>query len=341
MTRARLLVAALALGGCRAAISDANYDRSALAPAGPAARILAQLGLPVLVGFVVASLVLCGLVVWLGWRRTGRFDEHAAVSAGGGFGWMLVGGFVIPGVVFVALFVATLGVLDAFPMADHVKPGRAAIRVVGHQWWWEVQYLEGDLQAHFTTANEIHIPTGRAIELELVSADVIHSFWVPRLHGKVDLVPGIANHIRIEADHAGRFEGACAEFCGLQHATMRFVVVADAPPDYARWLAHQRQPAEEPTDAAALRGRDVFQSGACPMCHAIGGTTARATVGPDLTHIGSRLRIGAGWLTNDVASLHAWIVDAPALRPGVQMPPLTMFTGVQLHDLVTYLEGLK
>ena len=235
---------------------------------------------------------------------------------------------------------ATLGVLSAFPM-DQTRRPAPAIRVIGHQWWWEVEYLVGDLPQHFRTANELHVPAGQPVDVELVTADVIHSFWVPRLHGKVDLVPGLRNQIRIQAALPGVYAGECAEFCGLQHANMRLQVVAETPAAYVDWLQRQRQPAATPVNAAARRGAQVFRDGACPMCHTVAGTGALATVGPDLTHVGSRLSLAAGTLPNDVADLHAWVVNAPSLKPGTQMPALTQLTGPQLHDLVAYLEELR
>jgi len=321
--------------GCAAA-----RGRSALSPAGPAARTLAQLGWPVLIFFCATAAVMAALLVWLLLRRTGTFETHAPLDAPGGLAMVVAGGFVVPGIAFTAIFVATLGVLSAFPM-DPARPPQPSIRVIGRQWWWQVEYLVGDLPQHFHTANELHVPVGQPVDIELVTADVIHSFWVPRLHGKVDLVPGLRNHIRIQADVPGVYAGECAEFCGLQHAKMRFVVVAETPAAYVEWLARQRQPAAVAATPAAQRGAQVFRDGACPMCHTVAGTEALATVGPDLTHVGSRLTLAAGSLANDVANLHAWIVNAPSLKPGTRMPALNQFTGPQLHDLVAYLEALR
>src|SRR5207237_4857130 len=162
------------------------------------------------------------------------------------------------------------------------------------QWWWEVQYRMGDLTQYVTTANEIHIPAGRPVDLQLVSADVIHSFWAPRLHGKVDLIPGMDNRIRLQADRPGVYQGACAEFCGLQHARMRFVVVAEESPAFEAWLEHQRQPAAaRVSSASGERGKPLFMNVACVLCHTVRGTDARGTVGPDLTHFAQRRLIGA------------------------------------------------
>src|SRR5205814_7082516 len=192
--------------------------------------------------------------------------------------------------------------------------------VLGHQWWWEVQYRMGDPNQYVATANEIHIPVGRPVDLQLVSADVIHSFWAPRLHGKVDLVPGMDNRIRLQADRPGVYQGACAEFCGLQHAHMRFVVVAEEPAAFEAWLDHERKPAaEHPPTAEAKHGKALFEGGACLLCHTVRGTNARGTVGPDLTHFAQRALIGAAFPQN-VATLHAWVTNAPSLKPGALMP---------------------
>jgi cytochrome c oxidase subunit 2 len=318
-----------------------NQARSMLEPAGPTAHTLAELGWPLLIGFTVTAAVMWALLVWLACRRTGTFVGHAPVEEGGGKGWVYVGGIIVPGLAFGAAFVATVGVLTKFPMKHH-HDGAAEIRVTGRQWWWEVQYRPtANKPDWFTTANEIHIPIGRPVTVELVSNDVIHSFWVPRLGGKVDLVPGMTNAIELHASEPGVYEGACAEFCGLQHAKMRFQVIADEPGDYQRWLEQQRRPAQIAGDAQAERGERIFMNSACPMCHTVTGTAALATVGPDLTHVGSRRSIGAGWLPKDLATTHAWVMNAPALKPGTRMPALSHLSGQELHDLVSYLEALQ
>lgn len=321
------------------AASACVVDRSTLSPAGPAARRLADLGWPVLLFFLATCVVLWLLLLWLALRRRGSLDEHAPAGEGGGIGWILVGGIAIPALSFGVVFVMTLDTMAAFPVhAGHHAP---EVRVIGHQWWWEVQYLGGSLPDRVTTANEIHLPVGRPVEIELLSYDVIHSLWVPRLHGKVDLVPGHVNHVVLQADAPGIYPGACAELCGKQHANMRLLVVADQPEAFERWLAGQRAVAREPGTAEQTRGRDVFQQAACPLCHTVRGTRALATVGPDLTHLASRRTLGSASLPNDVATLHAWVVDAPSLKPGVRMPALHEFTGPQLHDLVAYLRSLE
>jgi cytochrome c oxidase subunit 2 len=218
-------------------------------------------------------------------------------------------------------------------------PDALTIRVTGHQWWWEVQYQDSTPSNIVTTANEIHIPVGRAVQFELQSSDVIHSFWIPNLHGKRDMIPGHPTRTFLRADRAGRFRGQCAEFCGYQHAFMRFVVVAEPEAQFRRWIEAQRKSAREPTTASQRRGRDVFLGATCVMCHAIQGTAARAKVGPDLTHVGSRPLIG-GILPNARGHLAGWIVDPQRIKPGVRMP-LNVVKPTDLDALVDYLASLK
>jgi cytochrome c oxidase subunit 2 len=192
-----------------------------------------------------------------------------------------------------------------------------------------------------TVPTELHVPVGRPVTIELVSRDVIHSFWVPKLHGKVDLVPGMTNVVHLQADRPGLYSGQCAEYCGMQHAQMRIQVVAQSPAAWRAWLDAQRAPAAEPKSELARHGRDVFMQGACPLCHTVRGTPALGSVGPDLTHLASRDRIAGGALENDVANLSAWVTHAQSLKSGVAMPNLTQFTCEQLNALVEYLKGLK
>jgi cytochrome c oxidase subunit 2 len=214
------------------------------------------------------------------------------------------------------------------------------VRVTAHQWWWEVTYDDPQLERMFATANELRIPVGRPVIVTLHSDDVIHSFWIPSLHGKKDLIPGRVATIQFRADQAGEYRGECAEFCGMQHAFMSFDVVALAPVQFEAWTGAQRKPAAEPEDAAARRGRELFLSGSCMLCHAIHGTTANARKAPDLTHFASRARIGAGRLSNTAANLAAWIGDPQKIKPGVNMPA-HLLPDDDLKALVAYLGTLK
>lgn len=214
------------------------------------------------------------------------------------------------------------------------------IRVVGHQWWWEIEYEHDDVRKSAVTANEIHVPLGRTVHLELTSADVIHSFWVPSIHGKKDLIPGRINRTWIRIDQPGVYRGDCAEFCGLEHARMVLAILAEPAPVFDAWLAHQRAPASAPADALAVRGQQVFTGSPCVLCHTIAGTTAGGRLGPDLTHLASRLSLGAGTLPNSVGNLAGWLLDPQRVKPGVHMPA-TSFASADLHALLAYLEGLR
>jgi cytochrome c oxidase subunit II len=215
-----------------------------------------------------------------------------------------------------------------------------AVQVTGHQWWWEVEYEGSNPSENLTTANEIHIPTGRPVLFKLTSNDVIHSFWVPNLHGKTDLIPGHTTTTWLKADRPGKYRGQCAEFCGYQHAHMAFVVVAEPEEDFMRWYAAQLKPAAEPTTPERARGRDVFLSSPCVTCHRIQGTEANGTVGPDLTHVGSRESIAAATLPNTRGHLGGWVLDPQKTKPGAKMPQNNL-EPEDLKALLDYLESLK
>jgi cytochrome c oxidase subunit 2 len=214
------------------------------------------------------------------------------------------------------------------------------IEVTAYQWWWNVKYKSGPVSETFTTANEIHVPTGKPVIITLRGGDVIHSLWVPSLAGKRDLIPGRTAQIAFQADHPGVYRGQCAEFCGFQHAFMAFEVHAQSPADYEAWRQAQLQPAPTPTDAQALRGQQLFQSIQCAMCHAVQGTLAHGLNAPDLTHFASRRTIAAGTLPNTPANLASWIADPHKHKPGVNMPANPM-SGEDLAALVAYLGTLK
>jgi cytochrome c oxidase subunit 2 len=214
------------------------------------------------------------------------------------------------------------------------------IEVTGHQWWWEVAYPNSQPDLLIQTANEIHVPTHEPIVLIARSADVIHSFWVPNVTGKRDLIPGYASSFRFQIDAPGTYRGQCAEFCGLQHAHMAFLIVAEPREDFDAWSRAQLQAAAEPLDEQRRSGKEVFLTHACVMCHTIRGTEAASRMGPDLTHVGSRLELAAGTLKNVPGSLAGWILDPQTIKPGNHMAP-NVLSGQELQELLTYLEGLK
>ena len=222
------------------------------------------------------------------------------------------------------------------------RPDKAglSIEVTGHQWWWEVRYSDVDASNIFTTANEIHIPIGVPVTFSLHGGDVIHSFWVPNLAGKRDLIPGKINTIWLQADKPGVYRGQCAEYCGLQHAKMAFWVVAEPQEQFNAWRQNQTQTSVPPSTDAQKRGQQVFFSTTCVMCHAINGTAAGSNVGPNLTHVGSRYMIAAATLQNTHEHLAQWIQDSQAFKPGNRMPQHNL-SDADLQALVDYLASLK
>ncbi len=211
------------------------------------------------------------------------------------------------------------------------------IEVIGHQWWWEVRYAD----QNFTTANEIHIPVGQPVTVHVTSADVIHSFWVPELHGKIDMIPGQTNTITLQADQVGTYRGQCAEFCGLQHAHMAFLVIAQSESDFNSWLADENAQSVPPkVGSIEQKGEQAFLGSACIYCHTIQGTNASGKLGPDLTHMASRETIGADLLPNTPGNLAGWTLNSQFLKTGNHMPPMDL-NGVQVQALLAYLASLK
>ena len=244
---------------------------------------------------------------------------------------------------------ATVIVLLAFLVMD-LSTGRAlaslgtadtlGITITGRQWWWEIEYEHQDPSRRVRTANELHIPVGRPVLIKTKSADVIHSFWVPSLHGKRDHIPGYTRPLWIQADRPGVYRGECAEFCGHQHAKMAMQVIALPPDAFDRWYAAQLEPAPPPADSLAQRGLQVFLDKPCVVCHAIRGTPARGETAPDLTHLASRRTIAAGTLPNTRGHLGGWIVNPQSIKPGVKMPPNALSPD-DLEALLAYLGGLR
>ena len=217
---------------------------------------------------------------------------------------------------------------------------KVEIEVTGHQWWWSVRYVDPDPSKTFTTANEIRVPVGQPVKAKLVADDVIHSFWVPNLSGKKDLIPGQHNELIFTAARSGVYRGQCAEFCGDQHARMGLRVVAESPEDFALWRARQLEPARSMDDPAAQNGEQIFLKNGCGLCHTIRGTAAGGRLGPDLTHVGSRQAIAADALPNSVGNIAGWIADPQAVKPGNHMPRVPLGSG-ELNALAHYLAGLQ
>jgi cytochrome c oxidase subunit 2 len=277
---------------------------------------------------VVVVLLLWGLL-----RGRGRTDEDARRPAPWGEPFIVIAGVGVSAVILIAVFVVSLRAMQALASQD--RGNALTVHVIGHDWWWEADYPGGGV-----TANEIHIPAGPRVRLELDSADVIHSFWVPQLAPKRDMIPGRPGELWLQADAPGRYRGQCAEYCGLQHAHMALWIVAQRPAEFASWLRDQQRPMAPTPNAAAARGLDVFLTNTCVGCHAIRGTTAAGTLGPDLTHLGGRDTIAAGTLPNSPSSLAAWITDPQDEKPGVSMPP-TQLSSDDLAAVVAFLRGLR
>jgi cytochrome c oxidase subunit 2 len=237
--------------------------------------------------------------------------------------------------VLLAESVGTSNALEALSGGEQLE-----IQVTGKQWWWQVRYLDPSAVNGFSTANELHIPVGRSVRLQLSAADVIHSFWAPSLNGKRDLIPGHDNQLVLKADRPGRYRAQCAEFCGGAHAQMALWIVAEPASDFAAWCAQQRLGAAEPATDLAREGRTVFLRAQCPSCHAIGGTDAQSQIGPDLTHFASRLGLAAASFPNRRGYLAGWIVGAQGMKPASHMPNL-MLEPHELQALLAFLEGLR
>lgn len=303
-----------------------------LDPAGPYATSVSLLSW-ILFGMAAAvlAIVLAALYVAL-------FGRPAMQAKIGGKTAIWIGGVAFPLVVLTALLIYGLSLTRH--LSDPIRGDELRVRVTGEMWWWRVAYLDGQGREVIQDANELHIPAGRPVVLELQSADVIHSFWVPRLSGKLDMIPGRRNLMRIQADQPGVFGGQCAEYCGGPHALMGFTVVAHEPAQFAR-LMQARLTREQVPVAAAADGARLFDTAGCSACHRIAGTGANGLAGPDLTFVGARRTLGAGILPNNRGTLMGWIGNSQAIKPNNRMPPYTVLTAEQLRKLAVYLEAQK
>jgi cytochrome c oxidase subunit 2 len=303
--------------------------QSVLDPASAHAGAIHDLGLVLYAGTAVILALVVALALY------GAFSQPRPVSAKA---WIVGGGLIFPVVVLSALLVHALNVGHVLSVA---APRPADVEVTGKLWWWKVRYHDAATGSRVVLANELYVPVGQPVEIALASDNVIHSFWVPALAGKVDLVPGRTNRLVITAGRPGVFRGQCAEFCGIQHAWMALYVVAVPESEYRQWLADQAAPAKEPADAFLAQGRDAFLREGCGACHAVRGTPANGTLGPDLTHVGSRRSLTAGRLDNHAGTLAAWIADSQGIKPGNLMPSMNVFTGEELRAVAAWLESLK
>lgn len=293
------------------------------------------LGLSVLVCVIIA------ILLWMGVRRarvSGGAEQTRAVEVirgNPGMKWIGIG----VGISSVALLVTLVWTMVALAKSSAPDNTQLTLDVTGRQWWWDVKYNAPEPDESFITANEIHIPVGVPVLVRLHGGDVIHSFWVPKLSGKTDTIPGQTNVAWLEASQPGRYRGQCMEYCGVQHAHMSFEVVAESQEDFQRWREHQLQPAPAPQTEQQRRGMELVVY-RCGLCHEVRGTTAAAVAAPDLTHLMSRRTIAAGTLPNGVGTLGGWIEGAEQLKPGTLMPDQNL-TGPQLSDTLAYLETLQ
>jgi cytochrome c oxidase subunit 2 len=333
----------LALFCTAIATANAASFQNALTPMGPQAEHIRSLWLIMVTICGAAFLAVIVAVLLALWRspRAGREsradtshmrEPEPRLARGVTIALAIT---VLGLLVLMAASVITDRALNELPLKDGI-----AIEVTAHQWWWRARYQAHSPELEFDTANELHIPVGRPVIVKLQSRDVIHSFWVPNLHGKKDLIPGRITLIQFRADRPGVYRGQCAEFCGYQHAKMGLVIVAEEEKDYQRWLTAQRAIASAPADDVAKQGQQVFLSAPCVMCHTIRGTDAHGRTAPDLTHLASRSTIAAGTLPNSRGNLGGWILDPQRVKPGVNMPP-TALAPDDLQALLQYLESLK
>ena len=307
--------------------------QSALDPAGSDAETLADLFWIMLVGAVVLWLLVNGLAFFLTRVRPRAFSPKL------GHALIIGGGVAFPTVVLAGLLSYAFTIMPEMrqPASD---PNGVRLRVVGEQFWWRVFY-ERPGEAPVVAANEVRLPVGARTEIALTSDEVIHSFWVPALAGKIDMFPGRETWLSLEPVRAGTYRGQCAELCGESHALMAFATVAMEPDAFADWLDREAAPARLPETDAERAGERVFLSAGCGACHAVRGTEARGTFGPDLTHVGGRETLGAGILPNDARALRRWIAHTEEIKPGVSMPSYDHLDEAELVALSAYLEGLR
>lgn len=325
-TAIMLGLALFAAAGCGAIDSFNPVTRQGLS--------IANLFVVVLVISAVIFLLVAGLLVYILFRYRGRPGEPDPAQVHGNRNLEIVW-TVAPALILVVLFFLGLQTMNTVNATD---PSALRIKVIGHQWWWEFQYPDRGV----VTANEVHVPVGVPLKFELESADVIHSFWVPKLGWKKDAIPGKTNDMWVQFDQPGVYDGPCTEYCGLQHAWMRIRLVALTAEQFDAWIEQQRRSAPDRRGGdTALRGKEIFLRDTCVNCHAVRGTPAAAKVGPDLTHFASRSTIGAGVVTNSPQNLRRWVKEVQTMKPGVLMPNYPELSDDDVTALVEFLGGLK
>jgi cytochrome c oxidase subunit II len=306
--------------------------QSALSPRGIAAERIAEISWVLFIGggliFLAVMLLTC--IALFGTPSQRAFLAQKKMVIGGGIAFPVV---TLTILLIYSFSSGSFGLLSPRPAFR--------VEVTGELWWWRVRYLDADGKLIAETANEIRIPTGQPVELLLKSNDVIHSFWVPNLAGKIDMIPGHVNKLQIQARQPGEFRGQCAEYCGAQHAKMALYVIAHQAQEFEAWLALQTQPARMPPDQFVQTGMRLFRENRCGQCHAVRGTEAAGLSGPDLTHIGGRHSIAAGILPNNAGAIAGWVAGSQAIKPGNKMPSFNQFSGHELRALAAYMEHLQ
>ena len=342
-------LALLLVAGCASA-GDGALPQNALDPAGPVARIQDRLWDLVFPVAVVVFILVQGLIIVAVVKFRDRGEDRPPRQIAGNTR-LEVMWTIIPALILVGIAVPTIATI--FRLAGPPADDALTVRVIGKQYWWQFEYLNAGPGEPIRTASELHIPIDREVFIELEGrpgetedvVDVIHSFWVPRLAGKQDYVPGHIRTMRIQADEPGTYQGQCAEFCGLSHADMRFAVIAHEPADFDAWLATQRAPAGEPTSGLLRQGEQLFSQQQCFTCHTLDGhpDNANARTGPALTHFAERQKFAGYTYDRTDENLRQWVSNPQSLKLGAQMPPYG--TGVALSDqeldaLVAYLQSL-
>ncbi|WP_284070201.1 cytochrome c oxidase subunit II [Sphingomonas sp. KRR8] len=333
MIRARWILScpALALTGC------ASLPLSYLDSTAPVGGRIAQLGWGMLIISVVVVLIIAGLLVAAIWRGSTEVDgrELAVRRDTGGMRWIYVGVGISSAVLAISAIWTLLTLKAVAQPASGAAP--LTIGIVAHQWWWQADYRPSQAQGNFTTANEVHIPVGVPVRFELRSADVIHSFWVPKLAGKTDVIPGRTNSMWVEARQPGIYRGQCAEYCGIEHALMSFRVIAEPIDRFRSWQAAELSGRSPQQGSASAQGAAIFAAH-CGACHAMRGTEAGGAYGPDLTNLGSRTTLAAGMIQNTPRNLAYWIRHAQEVKPGARMPNVPL-SDADVAKLVPYLEA--
>lgn len=309
-------------------LAACDGPQSALRAGGRAAGAILDLSLVLFVGGGAIFLAVMALAGYAVLARPERFPGTRV--------WVVGGGIVFPILTLTALQVHEFAI--ARQLSEPAGADALRVEVTGRMWWWDVRYH--DEAGRLRAANEIVIPAGRPVEVTVTAADVIHSFWVPSLAGKIDMIPGHANRLVLVGETPGVYRGQCAEYCGAQHALMAFDVIVEPPDRFEAWLAKQRQPAAEPKDPALAAGRDAFLSLGCGACHTVRGTDAAGELGPDLTHVGGRRRLAAGTLPNGADALADWIAGAQHIKPENRMPSFPIADRESLRAIAAWLESL-